>query len=377
MALPDLTGQNIENTYQRILQTDGTLIYDGTGSIVNLPTGSFVTTSSFNAFTSSYNTGSFTGSFIGTLTGTSSWATNAMTASYITSSNVYGPFGANSILSASYANFAATASSALNAEDILIYVKNVSGAQIDKGKVVRISGATGDNPLISTASYEADGLSANTLGITNQNIPNDSFGYVMTEGRLLGIDTDSFTAGQLIYLGPTGSIIGTAPLAPLHSVRLGEVLRVQQNNGSIYIRIDNGYELGELHDVRDNSTTSSFGDLLVKSGSVWTNSRQLTGSYGLTGSLSATSFTGSLFGTASFATTASFALNAQPATTRKNANDSSNNNINYCGVALGTGISESSSVWTITRLTIAASGSITTATATNVAWTDRETATYT
>ena len=37
MALPDLTGQNIENTYQRVLQTDGTVIYDGTGSVF-LPT---------------------------------------------------------------------------------------------------------------------------------------------------------------------------------------------------------------------------------------------------------------------------------------------------------------------------------------------------
>ena len=68
--------------------------------------------------------------------------------------------------------------------------------------------------------------------------------------------------------------------------------------------------------------------------------------------------------------------NKQNSSTRRNANNSSNNNINYCGVALGTGVSESSAVWTITRLTIAASGSITTATATNVAWTDRETATY-
>jgi hypothetical protein len=34
MAGPyDFTGQNIENTYQRVLQTDGTLIYDGTGSL--------------------------------------------------------------------------------------------------------------------------------------------------------------------------------------------------------------------------------------------------------------------------------------------------------------------------------------------------------
>jgi hypothetical protein len=36
MALPDLTGLNIENTYQRLIQTDGISFYDGTGSIVNI-----------------------------------------------------------------------------------------------------------------------------------------------------------------------------------------------------------------------------------------------------------------------------------------------------------------------------------------------------
>jgi hypothetical protein len=45
-------------------------------------TSAFVTTSSFNAFTSSYSTGSFTGSFVGSLEGTSSWATNSVSASY-------------------------------------------------------------------------------------------------------------------------------------------------------------------------------------------------------------------------------------------------------------------------------------------------------
>jgi len=49
-----------------------------TGSI---DTGSFVTTSSFNQFTSLYNSGSFTGSFTGSLFGTASWAINALTAS--------------------------------------------------------------------------------------------------------------------------------------------------------------------------------------------------------------------------------------------------------------------------------------------------------
>ena len=33
MALPDLTGQNIEDTYQRILQIDRGDIRDGTGSL--------------------------------------------------------------------------------------------------------------------------------------------------------------------------------------------------------------------------------------------------------------------------------------------------------------------------------------------------------
>ena len=38
MAGPfDFTGQNIENTYQRVLQTDGTDVYDGTGSLFTLP----------------------------------------------------------------------------------------------------------------------------------------------------------------------------------------------------------------------------------------------------------------------------------------------------------------------------------------------------
>jgi hypothetical protein len=47
MALPDLTGLDIEDTYQRILQTDGVNIYDGTGSLVNIiETGSFATTGS-------------------------------------------------------------------------------------------------------------------------------------------------------------------------------------------------------------------------------------------------------------------------------------------------------------------------------------------
>ena len=49
MAGPfDFTGQDIETTYQRVLQTDGQSVYDGTGSLVsiNLNSSSFATTGS-------------------------------------------------------------------------------------------------------------------------------------------------------------------------------------------------------------------------------------------------------------------------------------------------------------------------------------------
>jgi hypothetical protein len=211
----------------------------------------------------------------GSLSGTSSYA---ITASYA--------------LTASYAT---TASISLATTENRVFVLNKSGAAITKGMVVHITGSnnSSDTPHIITASYENDNNSANTLGIASQTINTNQTGYVTTEGVLTGINVTGFVAGQVLYLGATGSIIGTAPIAPLHAVRLGQVVRDSpSNNGSIYVRIDNGYELGELHDVHDTSTTSSYGDILTKSGSIWINSKKLTGSYSLTGSINTT---GSLF----------------------------------------------------------------------------------
>jgi hypothetical protein len=34
MALPNLSGSNIQDTFQRVVHTDGTILYDGTGSVV-------------------------------------------------------------------------------------------------------------------------------------------------------------------------------------------------------------------------------------------------------------------------------------------------------------------------------------------------------
>jgi len=97
-----------------------------------------------------------TNGITGSLHGTASWARNSITSSFITASNVFGPFGSNSVISASYATFAETASYASNGgvTQLLagpnIILSPISG----KGQVTISSTGTGSgNFNTSTGSY--------------------------------------------------------------------------------------------------------------------------------------------------------------------------------------------------------------------------------
>jgi hypothetical protein len=174
--------------------------------------------------------------------------------------------------------------------------RNVNSFTLTKGTVVYINGESGNRPIFATASWEGDPSSATTIGIIAQDINSSQTGYAVTDGLIRGINTNAFSPGTSLYLSSSGQYTNTPPLSPLHEVRLGKTI-TQATNGVIYIDIQNGYELGELHDVL--ITSASNGDLISwNSGSnVWKNTKQLTGSYGLTGSLEATGslgITGSL-----------------------------------------------------------------------------------
>jgi hypothetical protein len=205
------------------------------------------------------------------------------TAGNLSGSRIVGAVAnATAAVSASYALTATTATSSTNAEDVRVYVKNTSGAIIAKGIVVRISGASGDNPEIALAQPSTDALSANAIGITSEQIAINGFGYAVTSGRIVGLNTNAFPAGTNLYLGTSGSLQSTPQTAPNHTVRLGQVLRQQINNGSIYVKVDNGYEISELHDVVI-SYPSASGDLLQFDGTVWRNTQNLSGTYNFGG----------------------------------------------------------------------------------------------
>jgi phage baseplate assembly protein gpV len=98
MAGPfDFTGQNIEDSYQRVLQTDGTLVYDGTGSLftINSTSASYALTASYvlDAISSSFAS---TASFV-TLAQSASYA---LTASYISPSSIF-PYTGSALITGS------------------------------------------------------------------------------------------------------------------------------------------------------------------------------------------------------------------------------------------------------------------------------------
>ena len=164
------------------------------------------------------------------------------------------------------------AAAATNAQTVRTYVKNTTGTTIAKGSAVYVSGATGDNALIALSTASTELGSSKTLGITAESIANDAFGYVVESGYLTGINTTGISAGTSIWLGntPGALVFGAPPAEPSHSVYLGVVIREQQNNGSILVKVQNGYEIDELHDV--SAASPSDGDILQykTSSSLWT-----------------------------------------------------------------------------------------------------------
>ena len=142
---------------------------------------------------------------------------------------------------------------------IVRLVRNQSGATLTKGTVVYISGATGNNPIVSKAIATGDTTSAQTFGLCQADIANNATGYVVVMGDLIGLDTSAFTEGQQVYLSGTvaGTFTATKQYAPIHLVYIGIITRSHPTLGQIEVKIQNGYELDELHDVSAQSPANN------------------------------------------------------------------------------------------------------------------------
>jgi hypothetical protein len=129
-------------------------------------------------------------------------------------------------------------------------------------QVVKVGGAQGNRLKVALAQANNDANSAETLGMVTETIPHNQEGFITTSGLVKNINTtgslqgETWLDGDMLYLSGTvaGRVTKIKPTAPIHTVIIGYVVRAHATQGQIYVKVDNGYELGELHDV--NTTIS-------------------------------------------------------------------------------------------------------------------------
>ena len=152
---------------------------------------------------------------------------------------------------------------------------------INKGQAVYVSSANGTNIIVSKASNATEATSSKTLGLLETTGATNAIVNVITSGLLGGLDTSTATIGDPVWLGTSGNLIfglANKPVAPAHLVTIGIVSRVSATVGEIIVRVQNGFELNEIHDVAITSVANEDFLQYESSTSLWKNI-QLTASW--------------------------------------------------------------------------------------------------
>lgn len=147
---------------------------------------------------------------------------------------------------------------------------------------VRVSGAQGQRLAVAYAQANNDNNSADTIGLVTETIPTNQEGFIITVGQIEDINTtgslqgETWADGDVLYLSSTipGAVTNIKPTAATaHIVVIGYVEYAHVNHGKIYVKIMNGWELDELHNVYINTGTLANNDALIYESStqLWKN----------------------------------------------------------------------------------------------------------
>jgi len=153
-------------------------------------------------------------------------------------------------------------------------VYNNTGSILYKGKTVYSNGihADGDSSTVTVVLARANSdTTSDVLGVTTQDIPIASYGFVTVRGNINNIDTTVITAsaGDILYLSAAtaGELVNTIPVAPNLEVRIGRLIIDDATTGRINVRISQAYKLNDLVDVA--APSPSAGQLLKFDGVSW------------------------------------------------------------------------------------------------------------
>ena len=169
------------------------------------------------------------------------------------------------------------------AQRLVTEVYNETGATLSKGTVVYINGGHGNLPTVTKAIATGDATSAQTYGVVQTDITNMNNGYVVVVGSLTDLDTQAYPDGTQLYLSSTtaGAWTSTKQYAPAHLVYVGIVVRSHPTQGVVEVRIQNGFELDELHNVSAQTPSNNDGIFYNSTTSLW-ESKSIAAALGYT-----------------------------------------------------------------------------------------------
>jgi len=168
-------------------------------------------------------------------------------------------------------------------QESVVRVVNKTSTNIDlleaNYQAVRITGAQGQRMKVDLAQATNDVLSSETIGLVTETIANNAEGFVTTSGIVRGINTtgslqsETWADGDILYLSPTvaGQITKVKPTAPNHLIIIGYVIYAHITQGTIFVKVDNGYELDELHNVKIDAVTNNEVLAYTSATDIWEN----------------------------------------------------------------------------------------------------------
>ena len=157
-------------------------------------------------------------------------------------------------------------------EQVLRVSANDNGGLLE-GKVIYAVGSDGVNLKVAYATATSETTSSKTLAVMTETVTGGNKGFATTFGLVRGLNTNGMTEGAAVWLSPTGSgnMTTTRPTTPDHAVFIGYCLRANQNNGVVFVNIQNGYELDELHNVKITNPTDGQVLKYQASTGLWVN----------------------------------------------------------------------------------------------------------
>ena len=123
-------------------------------------------------------------------------------------------------------------------QETFLYVYNDTGAQIDNGDAIYISGTHTDGTPKVTLARANTSTSSDVFGLATMNIPDDAHGWVTRYGLVRDVNTAGMTPGNTLFLSPdSAGVVTETPVTvdtgfPHH---IGRVITADASNGIILV----------------------------------------------------------------------------------------------------------------------------------------------